>query len=1161
MSDFDYLNQVLDNNTSQTLEKSLAMQIMKLFAITAMADKVISKREKQYVKAFLDKFFPENISQYLFNQFINYVTQDSDYKEIAQDINRNLSYQEKIFCIFKIYELIESDETEEIDIDVIRNMLEPYISSTDIAYIENIFGLRTVSQNILNQSSIISLQITSEISTSDVYMPYEGLELVVYKIFDIYCIVQKDNIHKAVVNNYKLNKGIFTRIPYNTDVKINDYTMKYHDFKIYFDNKVYPLQTDIYISRQNGELFFEYKKTENSVIKLSFRDLHIILNPLIRDVEVLLIDPSIDDHSYLDTGGNYLIDGHELNLKKHFLVPSQAYVNLNDKIYVDGARLELKDIIYYVNLEIEIPLEPSKQNFEITNDIKGDIYISDDMSEIWNAKIYRENSKFILHPGNCPYSIFLNQKSLGGPKRISHGDTIYVNNNFLDFNFENFNVKKTIFSFKKLIADVISYSYDNGFKALDDISFNINIGDLVCIMGPSGGGKSTLLGVLSGLYKPSKGSLLLEQHNFHKHFEVIKDHLGFVPQDDLLLANLTVYENLYYYAKLRFPQKSNKELATRIELILNDIGLSDKKYTKVGNPINKILSGGERKRLNIGLELLTNAEVYILDEPTSGLSSKDSEKIINLLANISNSGKIVITVVHQPGSKLFKMFNKVILLDKGGHLAFFGDTYSALKYFKGHMETQTTQGGTYDVECPLCKNVEPGLLLDSLEESLRDIDGTTLSERKYSPEYWKTKFINYLPNVRDSEIKHLSYSALPPQRVLSFSERLKQFYALFSRNLINKIRDRSNLMITFLEAPLLGVAIGFILRYSPDPDEGYSLYLNDNFRIFLFVTVIVIMFLALTNSIGEIIGDTALFLRERMLNMKNILYLSAKILVLAPFALLQNALFITPVFLILEVREPLLYLYYVIYLSILSLAGISLGLFVSSIPKISLKAAQNIVPLILIPQIILGGGLIQFKEMNQQMKFWKDDPIPEICKIMPSRWAYEGLLVLQETCNRYDSEVNRLNNAFTAFKKNNEKIISQYGKEYYDAEKERLEFELESFRNKYQSNYGNSDIHFLINGEDKIYRDKMMDADLNEGGYGGIFSTLYRKYPIFIRSKFIPVINKEVSTVFYNALVILFIALAFNLCTLYILDNRNRILSFKIKRSLKNIYKILPLKN
>jgi len=1124
----------LETETKKTLDDSLANQVIKLFAVIAKADTVISREELDFVAAFLENRYPPNIASYLFKRFREYTSSELNLQTIADAINNKLSYQAKLFSLIKTYELITADEAAEVEIETAHRIVHLLkIRKPDIDFIEKHFGIRSVTDDQLFLSSIISLSISDDPSTADVFLHYPHLRIQMLKIFDQYIIIKKDDTVSVVTNGHALTPNCAERIMHNSDIYVDDYVIKYNDLRIYFENRIQPLHTSVFLDFRDGGFSLERRRSDDSVLQMDTEGSILSLIPIDRN-SMITIHRKPSSACSTDSDGTSAVTGNARALGRTKRITEETRVNFNDTVLVNGFRLNLKDMYLNFSSEMEIDLPPGKNIYTIGNEPSADVYFSDDFCDRWRITLREDRGKFHIDIGECPYHLYINNKPLDGSRTISTNDTIYIKNHFIRFDIPNRKVMKKIFRFRKLVARGIRHMFDKNSLALDDISFDINLGDLVCVMGPSGCGKSTLLNIISGMYEPNDGHILLNQHNLSKNFKIIKDYLGYVPQDDLLLANLTVYENLYYYAKLRFPHKSREEINSQIDLVLHDIGLAEKRGSRVGEPTQKTLSGGERKRLNIGLELLSDAEVFLLDEPTSGLSSKDSEMIMNLMANIANRGKIVLSVIHQPGSKLYKLFNKIILLDKGGRLVFSGDTYEALKYFNEYIEKNISDESD-ELECPLCKTVQPDLLLDSMQQSLRDIDGTLLKERKYPPQYWKEKFIEYSREMKTLSLRMPSMESLPPPRHITLRERFRQFTTLFSRNLKNKIRDRSNLLITFLEAPLLGAAVGFILRYAPFGE--YSLYTNEVFRVFLFVSVIVCIFLSMTNSIDEIISDAPLFLRERMLNLQKRSYLASKILILLPFSVIQNILFVLAGFLILEVRE--LYIHYVLFLSAVSLAGISIGLFISAIPNLSLKAAQNIIPLILVPQIILGGALIQYEKMNVQLYMYDKSPIPEICQIMPSRWAYEGMMVLQESYNRFDTKRTRLLAAIKDLKMNRDDVMALDGEEYYYQRLEELESEREAHYEKYKDRYGNADIHDAIIYAEHLFEEQRAESASSAKTEAGMLSGLKGEYPMFVKNKTLPGINWEVNTAVYNALVILFIAAIINTATLILLKFRD----------------------
>ncbi len=1104
----------LTSSSRRALENSLAMHMLRAFAVIARDGGSVGQEKRSFVRAYYATLYPEDITDYFCSRFDQELNQDSDLHDLADSLNARLNYQEKAFCLLSIYEFLNSDGVQEPELEAARTLAKLLqVIPEDLLFIEHSFGLRLASLEELAAATIMALNINSDPEAADVWLPYPGLQLVVYRIHNLYCITAKNDLHKVIVEGNSLKKNFSYRLSQHFPIRINDYNLRFQDLIVYLRNKVNNLQASLNVEQDELELVFSHDSSPHSLLRLDIR------NSLI---ELTALDPeSVIAHNRVRLRGT-------------------VRANLNDEVYINGFRLDLREAFYYLSSRGEFAIAPQRTSFRISNDIKSDFFIHDTLPERWTAAIRKRNGKLLFEQGSCPYQIYCNGKVIASGQEIDQGDTLFLHDHFIELDRESGVFRRSVFSFRKLVAESLCHTFEDGALGLDDVSFEIEYGELVCIMGPSGCGKSTLLSVISGLTRPNSGRVLVDHHDLHEEYHLLKDYFGYVPQDDLLLPNLTVRENLYYHARLRFPEKTEEELGARIDHVLDKIRLTDKAHSRVGQPTQKTLSGGERKRLNIGLELLSDAEIFYLDEPTSGLSSKDSEKILELLASITMSGKIVVVVIHQPGSKLYKMFNKVILLDHGGRMAYYGTAYSGLEYFKRHMEA-TQSGEHVEVECPHCKTVQPNILLDSLEDSLQDIDGAVLGERKYSPEYWKLQYRRRVVSSWFSNVKLPTRDNLPPQRVITGQERLIQAFTLLKRNFTNKFRDRSNLLITFLEAPLLGAGVGFILKYSPTGD--YSLYTNDLFRTFLFVAVIVSAFLGMTNSVDEIIGDTALFLRERMLNITHRSYLASKMVVLMVFAILQNALFLGLGFLLLEVRE--LYFEYLLSLALLSYTGISIGLFISAIPRLSSKAALNIVPLILIPQIILGGALIEYEKMNINLTFFEESPIPEVCQVMPSRWAYEGLLVLQETRNSYDTTHDKLLDQLKRFKYARESYIELYGQQAFEDRERELANELERFRGEYKYAYGNKNVHDAVSvGENRMkqYLEKRLpenaDIDLalpkTQLGYA---------YPMFVREKVIPFTNKAVDTVYYNAIVLFSMAILYNILTLIMLRHRERIIA------------------
>ena len=388
---------------------------------------------------------------------------------------------------------------------------------------------------------------------------------------------------------------------------------------------------------------------------------------------------------------------------------------------------------------------------------------------------------------------------------------------------------------------------------------------------------------MSGIQKPTSGSVKINGLDVIKDNKALEGVFGYVPQDDLLIEDLTVFENLYFAACQCFKDKTKEEITALVDHTLSNLGLLWKRELKVGSPFNKVISGVQRKRLNIALELIREPLVLFLDEPTSGLSSRDSENLIDLLRDLTLKGKLVFTVIHQPSSEIFKMFDKVIILDQGGCMAYSGNPVDSVIYFK----TLDAQINSNLGECPSCGNVNPETIFNIIETQVVDEFGKYTEKRKVKPKEWANTFNSKYPFTRITDIKE------PPHKNLRRPGILKQFLIYFSRDFKSKIANSQYVMLILLEAPILGFILSFIIRYIPDPDSDIYIFSeNENIPIYIFMSLIVALFLGLTISAEEIFRDRKILKREHFLNLSRTSYLLSKIAILIFISALQTFLFV-----------------------------------------------------------------------------------------------------------------------------------------------------------------------------------------------------------------------------------------------------------------------------
>lgn len=630
------------------------------------------------------------------------------------------------------------------------------------------------------------------------------------------------------------------------------------------------------------------------------------------------------------------------------------------------------------------------------------------------AYIEIKDNEYFLYPPKRGWTVFLNEE------KVEELVPLRLNVDILSINKRNFRINNYYdlveipFEISRLSCMDLKHYFRDGQLALDSISFDVRQGELVGILGQSGCGKSTLLKALTADFIPSYGVVQIDGKNLYSNVSYFTQHFGYVPQEDLLFSHLTVYENLLYRGRLRMPKISQEHLDQKINNILNQTNLAHRKHTQVGDFKKKLLSGGERKRLNIALEMLFEPTVLICDEPTSGLSSSDTEQIIDLLKNLTTQGKIVIITIHQPNSLIFKKFNKVLLMDNGGREVFFGSTDEVFEYFDQEVKHLTVRKTEILQKRDM---LMPDFFYDLISYPLYKRDGEITYEqmnqqvaikRRFSPEYWRDKYkrkMLYELIQHDATTTQMAPKATRSKRQkLDLRSHVIQFLTYIERNLRLKFRNPTNNYITFLEAPLLGIVIAFILRLAPEATK-YSFYDNTNIGTHIFVSIIVFVFFGLSNSLEEILSDRKHILREKMMNLRMAYYFLSKWFALAITSILQILLYIAVSTLILGIRglfwDTFLFYFFA------SMIGYSLGLLISSFLYDS-KSIINVLPLVLIPQIIFGGAIIEYDKMNQRLKILEKSPIPEVVQVIPSRWLFEGLFTAQGVNNPYNAKLTAL---------------------------------------------------------------------------------------------------------------------------------------------------------
>ena len=691
---------------------------------------------------------------------------------------------------------------------------------------------------------------------------------------------------------------------------------------------------------------------------------------LIRLLELVVSDNHLSPQrmtiiNTVSTVFNIIAD--EYKLVETFVVSSEvSEMNFSDILVVDSAAAPSAEKQKHAHIHIEGHL----------------IFMRVSSVDMYFAKYLGEDANVLNSFVMQPNRVYL--FSHGSTIKTQNGDALYYSDLVADFTQV---IKTTKLSFNALIEE---FKFPNGVVGLRDVHISEGPGKLIGIMGASGAGKTTLLNVLAGLEQPGKGSIRINGFDIHAQKDQIRGVIGYVSQDDLLIEELTVYQNLYYNARLCFANFTEEQIQLRVMEVLENLGLDQRKDLKVGNPLEKTISGGQRKRLNIALELIREPAVLFLDEPTSGLSSRDSENVIDLLKELSLKGKLIFVVIHQPSSDIYKMFDKMVIMDTGGFPAYSGNPVEAITYFKkATLQVDSNRG-----QCETCGNVNPEQIFNIMEAKVVDEYGEPSNKRKIAPQGWHEMFRARfkMPRVEDLKEK-------PPQ-TLNIPGKIKQTMIFTTRDLLSKVSNKQYLLINLLEAPLLAIILAFIIRYRSAPGGlTYSFRYNENYPAYLLMSIIVALFMGLTVSAEEIIRDRKILRRESFLNLSWSSYLVSKLIILFTMSAIQTLAFAIVGNLILEVKGMTLAFWLVLFTT--SCFANVLGLNVSSAFR-NAVTVYIMIPLLLIPQMILSGLLFNFDKLNNLIS--TKGKVPLIADLMASRWAYEAIAVYQFKYNDFERE-------------------------------------------------------------------------------------------------------------------------------------------------------------
>jgi ABC-type multidrug transport system ATPase subunit len=500
---------------------------------------------------------------------------------------------------------------------------------------------------------------------------------------------------------------------------------------------------------------------------------------------------------------------------------------------------------------------------------------------------------------------------------------------------------------------------------LQDISVVFRPREFIVVVGQSGGGKSTFLDAVAG-YRPATppSRVLVNDIDIYAHFDAIRNDIGYVPQKDIIHMELTVFQALDYAARLRMPADTTREERhTRVMEVLEDLDLMHRKDVQISG-----LSGGQQKRVSIGVELLTKPGLFFLDEPTSGLDPGTETALMQLMRRLADQGRTIILITH--ATKNVMLADKVIFLARGGFLAWFGPPEEALGYFDSYRSARDRRAGEmeFDEIYAILDDPTNGTPEDwarryrghaAFQKFVREPLGSKITAESAVP---KTG-----PSVRET-------SRVAPRKV----SMLNQFLILSARNLKILTRDRFGLALMLVTAPLislLDVILAVLLGRNPfDVNTG----IMTNVMITLFLLTIYGVMVGGISQMREIVKEQDVYKRERLVNLRILPYVLSKVWIALLLGLYQAAVYTIVHHLAFDMPGGASEFFQVyITLTLATIAGMMLGLFASALAP-SPSSAPLLIILLMLPQMVLGGALI---------------PLPGFASApTSSRWAFEALM-------------------------------------------------------------------------------------------------------------------------------------------------------------------------
>lgn len=501
----------------------------------------------------------------------------------------------------------------------------------------------------------------------------------------------------------------------------------------------------------------------------------------------------------------------------------------------------------------------------------------------------------------------------------------------------------------RITATGVTRTVKGGTRILSEVSFSVAPGELLAVVGGSGAGKTTLLEAVAGVSPIDAGTVTYDGADLSEDLGALRSAFGYVPQDDIIHMELPVETTLRYAARLRLPESvSDEQIEARVRETLEVLDLTDRAHVRVGS-----LSGGQRRRVSIGVELLTRPRVFFLDEPTSGLDPATQAELMRLLRRLADAGSTVVMTTHSPEN--VRICDKVLFLTRQGSVAFFGVPAAALDYF--------AVDGLSEVYERLAEESTTGEWARRFQQARQDLD-----EDEPAADGEPTG--DGLPDPGNTEVDTVAGPGFLPQwRVLT----RRNFEIIVRNRLTLAILLGSPVMVVFMLTVLFRP--GVFDPAAPNPAAAVMIVYWISFGGFFF---------GVTYGLLQIVSEFAIFRRERLVGVGVGAYVLSKLAVLVPFLLLVDVAMLG----VLRAFDRLPDLPWHSYLSLGTtllldaVAALALGLLASALVRVSAQATLAL-PVICWPQVLFSGALVAVPVMALVGRW--------MSALMSNRWAFEAM--------------------------------------------------------------------------------------------------------------------------------------------------------------------------